>query len=79
MGFDLPSHLVPGSLISSLKLLHPALDRRPIRGRVAWRAEAHPHTLIGVQFLEVSPETRTSIVAFLEAARSSEEVGSSQT
>lgn len=79
MGFDLPGDLAPGTLISSLKLLHPALDRRPIRGRVAWRAEAHPHTLIGVQFLEVSTETRTSIETFLEATRSREEVGSSQT
>ncbi len=76
MKFDLPTHLAAGSLISSLKLLHPALDRRPIRGRVAWRAESHPHTLIGVQFLEVSPETRASIQAFLETTRSREEVSS---
>ncbi len=78
MGFDLPAQLASGSLISSLKLLHPALDRRPIRGRVAWRRDSHPHTLIGVQFLEVPPETRTSIQAFLETARSREEVGNAQ-
>lgn len=70
--FDLPGTLAPGTLISSLKLLHPALDRRPIRGRVAWRREAHPHILVGVQFLEVSPETQTSIRTFLEADRSRE-------
>lgn len=76
MGFDLPGGLVPGTLISSLKLLHPALDRRPIRGRVAWRSEAHPYTLIGVQFLEVAPETHVSIRSFLDTARSCDEVGS---
>jgi len=72
MLFELPAALTRGSLLSSLKLLHPSLDRRPIRGRIAWRTDASPHALIGVQFLDMHQETLASIHRFLEASLSRE-------
>jgi c-di-GMP-binding flagellar brake protein YcgR len=62
---ELPFGLHPEHHYPSIKLLHPELDSSPIRGRVAWFREEPPHLLVGIQFLQMQPETQQSIQAYL--------------
>jgi c-di-GMP-binding flagellar brake protein YcgR len=66
-GFDVPAGLAPGSLLSSIKLLHPTFDGTPITGRIAWRKDQPPHALLGVQFLDMRPITLQSVQSFVKS------------
>lgn len=65
--FDVPVDLAPGSLLSSIKLLHPAFDGSPISARIAWRNDEPPHVLLGIQFLDMRPTTLESVRSFVES------------
>jgi len=66
---ELPSGIVPGSCLPSIKLLHPELDSTPMEGRVAWAREEAPNVLVGIQFTHVRTATLASIQAYVDGNR----------
>ncbi|HJU84214.1 MAG TPA: PilZ domain-containing protein [Holophagaceae bacterium] len=55
-------------VIEDLVILHPGVFANPIKARVAWIMGAKDDTAaVGLQFLEMSSETRISLVSAVDA------------
>ena len=55
-------------VMEDLVILHPGVFANPIKARVAWVMGAKDDTAaVGIQFLEMSSETRISLVSAVDA------------
>ena len=61
--------LVANMILEDLTILYPGIYANPIRARVAWAMGSKDDTAaVGLQFLDMSSETRISLVSVIDAA-----------